>query len=124
MRIIRAAACVVILNSLAIPSVSGLFMTIGVTSAAAQQDNKEAVLKRFKERYAAGDYEAALLEAQTLERMIKARYGVNHANYAVVLNNLAIVYSAQGKYPEAEELLKRDLAISERTSGANHPSLL
>jgi hypothetical protein len=38
-------------------------------------------------------------------------FGVNHANYAGALNNLAMVYWKQGKYEEAEGLCKRALAI-------------
>ena len=39
------------------------------------------------------------------------------------LNNLANVYRDQGKYGEAEDLLKRALAIREQALGANHPDV-
>ena len=38
------------------------------------------------------------------------------------LNNLALVYRAQGKYSEAEGLFKRALAIREKALGASHPT--
>ena len=37
------------------------------------------------------------------------------------LYGLALLYSSQGKYAEAEPLYKRILAIVEKTSGAGHP---
>jgi tetratricopeptide (TPR) repeat protein len=37
------------------------------------------------------------------------------------LNNLALVYKAQGKYAEAEPLYKQALVIVERTLGKDHP---
>jgi tetratricopeptide (TPR) repeat protein len=44
----------------------------------------------------------------------------NHPNVADTFNNLANVYQFQGKYAEAEGLLKRALAIYEQALGANH----
>jgi len=38
----------------------------------------------------------------------------------VFLNNLAVVYNAQGKYADAEALYKRALAIYEKAHAANH----
>ena len=66
--------------------------------AAGQQVDLSAILKRLNEFYQAGNYGAALVEAQKLEAGVKAQFGTNHANYAVALNNLAVVYEAQGKY--------------------------
>ena len=43
--------------------------------------------------------------------------------WARALNNLALVYGAQGKYGEAEELFKRALAIREKALGASHPDV-
>jgi len=39
------------------------------------------------------------------------------------LNNLAELYRIQGRYPEAEPLYRRSLAIRERTLGPEHPSV-
>ena len=38
---------------------------------------------KFNELNDAGNYPAALVEAQKLEAGIKARFGINHINYAV-----------------------------------------
>src|SRR5580704_11851630 len=81
--------------------------------AAAQLADVEAIRKRYFELYDAHDYAAALVEAQRLETLVKARLGTNHPIYADVLNNLAVVHRDQGKYGEAEQLFRRALAIVE-----------
>jgi tetratricopeptide (TPR) repeat protein/CHAT domain-containing protein len=121
MPLLRAATCAVTGSRLAILAGSLLFVIVALAPAVAQQGQTDLDLKRFKELYAAGNYAAALVEAQALEAIAKERYGVNHANYGVALNSLAVVYKAQGKYGEAEELYKRDLAISEKALGTSHP---
>ena len=42
---------------------------------------------------------------------------------ATSLNNLALLYQAQGKYAEAEPLVKRALAIYEKALGPEHPDV-
>ena len=42
---------------------------------------------------------------------------------ATSLNNLALAYSFQGKYAEAEPLFTRALNIWERAFGPDHPTL-
>ena len=39
------------------------------------------------------------------------------------LHNRALVSRTQGKYREAEELYKRELAIREKALGASHPDV-
>jgi tetratricopeptide (TPR) repeat protein len=39
------------------------------------------------------------------------------------LNNLAVLYRAQGQYAQAEPLLKRSLAIREKALGPDHPDV-
>jgi tetratricopeptide (TPR) repeat protein len=46
--------------------------------------------------------------------------GASHPDVGQTLNNLANVYRAQGKYSEAEPLLKRALAISEAQRQSRH----
>ena len=104
----------VILHSGRVLSVTTLLFIIAVTPAASQQGDPVAIQKRFNELYAAGNYPAALVEAQKLEAGFKARFGVNHANYAIALASLADVYSVQGKYAEAEALYKRAVVIGRR----------
>ena len=44
-----------------------------------------------------------------------------HPRTATSLNNLALLYEAQGKYEQAEPLLQRALAIWEQQLGPEHP---
>jgi hypothetical protein len=41
-----------------------------------------------------------------------------------MLSNLARIYGEESKYPEAESLLKRSLAILEKTRGPKSPGLV
>lgn len=55
---------------------------------------------------------AALKEAE--------RFGSEDPRLVGTLHNLGVLYEIQGRYAEAETLLKRVLAIREKTLGANH----
>ncbi|MCP4112831.1 MAG: DUF2225 domain-containing protein [Desulfobacteraceae bacterium] len=73
--------------------------------------------------YYAGLYADA---EKSFERVLKIRekhLGENHEDVAATLNNLALLYRAQGKYEEAEPLYKRALAISEKVLGPEHPDV-
>jgi CHAT domain-containing protein/tetratricopeptide (TPR) repeat protein len=120
MRVTTAAALAVILRCVGVLSGTIFLVLIAVMPVAAQQGDLNAILKRVNELVAAGDYPAALVEAQKLETGVKARFGVNHANYATALNSLAIVYWYQGRYADAEGLFKRALPIREKTLGKDH----
>jgi tetratricopeptide (TPR) repeat protein len=47
--------------------------------------------------------------------------GAEHPDTAQILNNLAELYYAMGRYPEAEPLLVRSLTIRIQQLGADHP---
>jgi tetratricopeptide (TPR) repeat protein len=94
-----------------------------LVTASAQPADIKAVDKTFQDHYARGNYPAAQIDAQELERLVKARFGADHLNYAVALNKLGIVFQAQGKYSEAEGLFKRTLVIREKALGAKHPDV-
>jgi tetratricopeptide (TPR) repeat protein len=46
---------------------------------------------------------------------------LGNPDVATILNNLADLYRAQGRYPEAEPLYKRALAIKENVLELDHP---
>jgi CHAT domain-containing protein/tetratricopeptide (TPR) repeat protein len=100
-----------------------LFLLIAIAPAAAQQGDLNAILKRQKEFMNAGDYAAALVEAQKAEILAKARFGVAHANYGVALYNLGSLYRTQGKYSDAEEFFERALAVKEKVLGTENPDV-
>ena len=120
MRFAIAGGCVLLMRCLSVLSGATLLFTSTVAAAAAQQGDLDAILRRFHELYAAGNYPAALVEAQKLEAGVKARFGVSNANYGIALYNLAEVYWRQGKYADAERLYKRTLAIYEKALGKDH----
>jgi len=68
-----------------------------LATASAQPGDIIAVNKAFQDHYAHGNYPAAQIDAQKLERLVKARFGADHPDYAVALNKLGIVYWKQGK---------------------------
>jgi tetratricopeptide (TPR) repeat protein len=92
-------------------------------TAAAQQTDLNAMLNRTNELRAAGNYDAALAEAQRFESAVKAKDGTNHSNYALALGTLANVYQSQGKYTDAAGLYQRALAIREKALGTDHPDV-
>ena len=51
----------------------------------------------------------------------KARLGEQHPDTAASLNNLAVLYEAQGRYDEAEPLYQQALAIMRERLGEQHP---
>lgn len=67
--------------------------------------------------------EAAAIYLQT-QRVYEAAFGPASFRVANVLNNLANVYSYQGKSAEAVELHRRAIAIDEQTLGPEHPTTL
>src|ERR1700722_15811289 len=77
-------------------------------------ENLDAVLTRTNQYFDKGNYPAALNEARKLEAGIKAQYGTNHPNYVIALNQLLRVYSALGKYAEAEAAGQRALEIRQK----------
>ena len=46
--------------------------------------------------------------------------GTQHPDLATAFGNLALVYSAQGKFVQAEPLYRRALAIRENILGTDH----
>ena len=55
--------------------------------------------------------------------MTKSTLGGNHHDFARNLNNLAGLYVSQGRYEEAEPLLKQALELFKSNLGENHPDI-
>ncbi len=62
----------------------------------------------------------SLLYRRALEIYEKS-LGKDHPDVAKSLNNLALLYYAQGKYDEAEPMYRRALEIYEKSLGKDHP---
>ncbi len=52
--------------------------------------------------------------------IVEKALGAEHPNVATGLNNLALLYYAQGKYAQAEPLYQRALTIDEKALGPEH----
>jgi len=98
------------------PLIVAVALAIGaaLSLVAAQPADIVEMLNRYHALYDAGKYEAALGEAQKLGETVKSRYGENNPNYGMTLGLLSNVYQKQGKYVEAENLLKRVLELYEK----------
>ena len=91
--------------------------------AAAQQNDVAAAQKRFQDLYAAGDYSAALAEAQKNEAAAK-RGGTNNFAYVSALNDLARAHQALGRYAEAAGMFRQVVGtMSFWTSSLRSPLL-
>src|SRR6478609_8671064 len=110
---------------------SGLvaFLVLAVTAmasaplrAVAQSIDVAAAQKRFQDLYAAGDYAAALAEAQKTEAAAK-RAGTNNFAYVSALNDLARAHQALGRYPEAAGMFKQVLSILQKNAPPTDPSV-
>jgi CHAT domain-containing protein len=119
----KATSFAVVLLCLGVLPGATLLLLIAMGPAVAQHVDVAAIYKRWQELFEAGNYPAALVEAQRYEAEVKAQFGINHPNYATSLNALAVLYKNQARYADAEPLYKRALAIYEKASGPNHPSV-
>ncbi len=73
--------------------------------------------------YQKGQYSEAAELAEESLKVAEKKFGDNHPNVALLLNNLARLYYAQGKYDDAEPLYRRSLTISEKALGEDHPNV-
>ena len=73
---------------------------------------------RYSELYAQGHYEEALSFAKKALQLGEEELGLDDPATATLLNNLAVLYKAQGRYAEAEPLYQRSLAIDENATTA------
>ena len=77
-------------------SIAFSLIIVGLLPSAAQQTDLNTIIRQFNEYFAAGNFPAALIEAQRFEAAAKARFGTAHPTYANALNSLGNVYSRQG----------------------------
>ena len=88
--------------------------------AVAQEPAWEKYTKAGTEAYQRGQYAEA--EKQFVAALKEAeKFGAQDPRLATSLNNLATLYINQGKYAEAESLLRRALATFEKAPGPEHP---
>ena len=102
--------------------VAVIAMVSAPLQAVAQQIDVAAAQKRFQDLYAAGDYSAALAEAQKAEAAAK-RGGTNNFAYVSALNDLARAHQALGRYGEAAAMFKQVLGTLQKNLPPNDKRL-
>jgi tetratricopeptide (TPR) repeat protein len=70
-----------------------------------------------------GNYAAATPFNVAAVNTATSVFGTEAPQTATALNNLALTYSAQRRYAEAEPLFRRAIEIGEKTLGKDHPSV-
>ncbi|MBX9792246.1 MAG: tetratricopeptide repeat protein [Pirellulales bacterium] len=112
--------------------VSGLFTAFAVpvvaqdsppaaTTPSEREQRVQSLHREVSKLFAQGDFARAAERAELLKELVKELQGEEHPNYSAALNNLAVLYKLQGKYPQAESLFKEALAIKKKTLGERHP---
>jgi tetratricopeptide (TPR) repeat protein len=107
--------------------VCGLLVAMGPAPSPAQvQSDPEltALNTQVIELYRTGKFNEAIPLAQRYAEAMKARHGSEHAEYATALNNLALLLKATNRLSEAEPLMRRALAIGEKSLGPELAPLL
>ena len=90
--------------------------------SAGQDDTWDTHMQVAAKMYHRGNYaEAEKLWAAALRQAEK--FGPHDPRLADTLNNLALVYDAQGSYAKAEPLYERAFTIWEKTLGPAHPNV-
>jgi tetratricopeptide (TPR) repeat protein len=70
-----------------------------------------------------GDYGTAVHRNEAIRERIRKEKGEDAPEMATVSNDLALLYLDQGRYGEAEPLLKKAIAINKTALPADHPDL-
>ncbi len=99
-----------------------LWLLLWPAHTVAQQADWQRYLRAGFAAYQQGNYAEAVKQTKAALSLAEA-FGPDDPRLATSLNNLALLYKAQGKYAEAEPLLKRAFAIFEKALGPDHPNV-
>jgi CHAT domain-containing protein/tetratricopeptide (TPR) repeat protein len=103
-------------------SIFAIAIAAGLSPATAQQGDISAIEKRLQRFFEAGNYNAALAEANRLVDIAKARFGVDSRTYGQTLTNLGHVLAKLDRTDQAESTYKQALAIFEKTQDTSSMS--
>jgi len=95
----------------------------GLALTAARPAYAQGGHTRFQELYSAGNYSAALVEAQKNEASAKRR-GTNNIAYVSALNDLARAHYQLGHYAESANMFQRIVNALQKNIPNNDPRLL
>ena len=97
-------------------------LTLWGAGCTTQETRWDSVMADAVKAYQQADYpEAEKLFLAALKEAEK--FGEQDLRLATSLNNLALLYSAQGRYAQAESLNQRALGIQEKALGPEHPQV-
>ncbi|MDT8388075.1 MAG: tetratricopeptide repeat protein [Thiogranum sp.] len=86
-------------------------------------DNADYLRAAAGYAFKGGDYASAEAYQLAVVEIAQSSLNGDDLKLALVLDELGIIYLAQNRYSEAEELLERSLVIQEQALGTIHPSL-
>ena len=92
-----------------------------LAASARADEGVDALNKRMMQLYTDGYYEQAIPLAAQIVAQLEQTSGPGSAAVASALNNEAELYSKLHRFPEAEALYKRSLAIRQAVLGPDHP---
>ncbi len=108
-----------LLTTLWLASVIGL----GLAPAAVRPADAQAAHNRFQELYSAGNYSAALVEAEKNEANAKRR-GTDNITYVSALNDLARAHQKLGHYAVSVKMFQQVVNALQKNIPGNDPRLL
>jgi tetratricopeptide (TPR) repeat protein len=98
----------------------GLVVCFGAQDQSRQSLNWSTAYWKSIEYSQKGDYKTAITYAEQAVRQAEKEFGKEDHQLTLVLEQLASLYSNQRFYAKAEPLLKRILAIDQKTFGTDH----
>ena len=101
-------------------SVFLLFTAAAPAPDYAKELNKQFMMIHLQEAarlYNQGRISEAVEVAESTLKFAGDVLGPNHPDLATPLNNLALLYQAQGEYAKAEPLYQKAIALQEQTTG-------
>ena len=89
----------------------------------AQEEKYKALNKKMLTLYKNGRTLDAIDVAKEVLTVAEKTYGKKHPYVSTSLNNIALLYIADGKYEKAEEFYERSLKLAEELLGKDSPQL-
>ncbi len=100
-----------------------LVLTFFSVSAFGQQALYNSLNKRMAILYKNGKTMEAIATAQEVVKVAEKTFGKNHAYYCASLENLALLYAADGDNSKAASLYEESFGVRESLNGKNNPHL-
>lgn len=98
-----------------------IFLTI-YSVLSFSQESWEEKRQQYKQALKSADFQTALDMAVQAKNTAYEKYGKQHKNYAISLNDLGLLLRHLGKYNEAKPLYEEALSIKKNLYGIKHPN--